>query len=97
MANAVRLFSALKPNPLSALVPLKNPVFSMDTGVYLVSEKCKNYSFYCSGGKWGGNKEIESLKPCDLRVRKYVFFRYLSGCLPWRDLHRACLLFLTDL
>ena len=28
-------------------------------------------------GAMGGNKEIESLKPCDLRVRKYGFFDML--------------------
>ena len=75
MANAVRLFSALKPNPLSALVPLKNPVFSMDTGFFLFSENLKNHSFFCSGGKWGGNVQSKFLKPCDLRV---IFSEYLS-------------------
>lgn len=32
---------------------------------------------FCFRGAMGGNKEIESLKPCDLRVRKYGFFDML--------------------
>ena len=77
MANAVRLFSALKPNPLSALVPLKNPVFSMDTGFFLFSENIKNHSFFCSGGEMGGGGNVQSkfLKRGGLRV---IVSDYLS-------------------
>ena len=71
MANAVRLFSALKPNPLSALVPLKNPVVSMATGFFCFLKNSKITHFFAPGG----NVQSKFLKPCGLRV---IVSEYLS-------------------
>ena len=57
--------------------PPKNPEISTISGFFLCQKGETFYSFFASGGQWGGNKEIEFLKPCDLRVRKYGFFAML--------------------